>query len=119
MNLVLTHAERKRAKLLVRRTSKNGADATLELLPHFHADSWPALIAFLAGAACEAKNLPHPVDAIKCARNQPDLLTEPQRREAHRRYLYGERTPEVVAGEREYQRIKARKYRAEKLGETA
>lgn len=119
MRLVLTRAERRHAERLIRVTAKDGANATVDLLGLFHPDAYPALIAFLAGHACEAKALPQPHDALRFSRNQPELLSAPQRREAHRRYLYGDRGPEVVAGEREYQRIKARAYRDKARGEVA
>ena len=39
----------------------------------------------------------------------PNTYSDEQRRALHAAYIRGERTPEVVAGEREYQRIRPRR----------
>ncbi len=38
----------------------------------------------------------------------PNLFSDEQRRALHAAYMRGERTPDVVAGEREYQRLRIR-----------
>jgi hypothetical protein len=55
MNLALTPTQRKRADELIIATVKDGADATAQLLRHFPADAWPALIAYLARVAAAGR----------------------------------------------------------------
>ena len=113
MNLVLNPGERRRARMLVKATSKNGADATRDMLRHFRPEVIPALVAYLAAFAAEATE---PTQREVWTRGKPDALTEAQRREAHRRFNTGDRTPEVVAGNREYHRNRSRECRARKKG---
>lgn len=112
MNLTLTTAQRHLADQLIRITARDGADATSAILPRFPVDVWPALVAYLARVAAEARA--EPVIVWRSTRNQPDVLTEDARLEAHRLWRKGLRTPEVILGEREYQRVKAREVRARK-----
>lgn len=110
MNLALTNRHRDRADQLILATAKDGASATETLLRHFPPDVWPALIAYLARIACEARRLP--CDATAWKRGQPEHFTTAQRREARRLYGLGVRTSEVIAGKREYDRVWARENRA-------
>ena len=106
MNLALTPTQRKRADALIRATAKDGADATAQGLRHFPADAWPALVAYLARVAAEAR-------VTQMQRQRPRFTPE-QRRAAHYAYTHGgERTIEAVLGEREYQRMWRRQQRGQ------
>jgi len=111
VNLTLAVRHRKLAERLIRATVKDGADATTALLRHFPPDTWPALIAYLARVATEKRST-----GCCDGRHQyvPVLLTEHERLLAHRAYRNGSRAPEVVMGEREYQRYWARQRRQRK-----
>ena len=114
MNLVLSYPERQRALQLIRRTAKDGADGALEVLGHFHPDRHPALIAFLAHLACGASSRSRPAKngTYRGEPIPPERLTPEERKAYHAAWKRGERTPEVIAGEREYQRIRNRQRRA-------
>ena len=109
IRIALTPAERRRAKQLIRRTSVDGADATLAYLRRFSPDAYPALVAYLASVACNAVGLEQRHAGMRYRPNQPELHTEDERRVLHRLYGRGVRTPDVVIGEREYQRVRAQK----------
>lgn len=106
--LVPTARTRAVAQMLLRDAAKTTAiDAVLNHLDRIEADQVHALIGVLLTAAKQHKKLGRPRMTLH--------LTESQRREMHRRYRRGERTPEVVEGEREYQRVnqQARRKRAQ------
>lgn len=115
MNVVPTIHTKRMAHRLIRATPELGAEAALSALAHVPAEQVPALVALLArhaaGAICiPAATLPAEVVDInrRVRPGTPPVFSEAQRREAHRRYRTGERTPPVVAGEREYQRMRQR-----------
>jgi hypothetical protein len=111
MNLALTPRHRTLAERLIHATAKDGADATSALLARFPCDVWPALIAYLARVASEAREIPCPEGQRRYQHGVANVLTEAQRREAHRAYGKGSRSVAVVLGEREYQRHWARERR--------
>lgn len=61
----------------------------------------------------------HLADANKAARKLADTVPEDRVRVLHNAYNRGERTPEVVAGERTYQRNKKREHVRQRRGEAA
>ena len=100
---------------LIRDTPTQGAEAALAALAHTPPEQVPALVAFLARIAASATSIPRPllpneVPGLtrRAKPSDPIRLTEAQRREAHRRYRSGDRSPGVVLGEREYQRLSKR-----------
>lgn len=113
--VVPTMQTQRLARRLVRATPELGAEAALSALAHTPPEQIPALVAMLAriaaGSTCIPRGvLPESVPnlARRARPDDPILLTEAQRREAHRRYRTGDRTPAVVLGEREYQRLSKR-----------
>lgn len=116
MNIVPTVQTQRLARGLIRATPAHGAEATVKALARTPHDQIPALVALLARHAAAAICVPpaaslptEVVDITRRAKNgAPIQFTEAQRREAHRRYRGGDRTPPVIAGEREYQRMRAR-----------
>lgn len=117
MNVVPTMHTKRVAHRLVRSIPERGAEAALHALAHVPDEQVPALVALLARqAACTVQihrpSLPAVMPSGRVAPGTPPVLTEAQRREAHRRYRAGERAPHVVAGEREYQRMSRRARRA-------
>lgn len=113
MRLVLSHIERGHAERLIRQTCADGADATATALDSFPEDAYPALIAYLAYVACDARGLPK-LDSGRYQHDLPDRFTDAQRRHAHNRYTRGDRSPDVVTAEREYQRVWKRNHQPSK-----
>lgn len=115
MNLAPTTHTRRIARRIVRETEVIGADATLRHLCDVPPQQVPALVALLAKYAAGRTGLTAagPVKLLdRVPPGMPNRFTVEQRRDAHRRYANGSRAPEVVAGEREYQRGWARDRRA-------
>lgn len=113
--VVPTSATIKAAKTLIRLTPERGAEIAVDILPKIPAEQIPALVALLARHAASVTAPPAvpdlPQDFVLTGRakqGQPPILTEAQRREAHRRYRGGDRSPGVVLGEREYQKLRKR-----------
>ena len=105
----------KAAKTLIRLTPERGAEATTAVLRHVPANQVPALVALLARHAAATSAPPSvpdlPSDFVvtkRAPQGAPPILTEAQRREAHRRYKLGDRSAGVVLGEREYQKLSKR-----------
>ena len=113
--VVPTSGTIKAAKALIRLTPERGAEAAIAILPTIPDEQIPALVALLARHAASVTAPPAvpdlPQDFVLTGRarpGQPPRLTEAQRREAHRRYRGGDRSPGVVMGEREYQKLRKR-----------
>lgn len=109
-SLVPTPRTRAVAQMLLRDATKASAvDAVLNHLDRIEDDQVHALIGVLLTAAKQHRRIGRPRLALK--------LTEAKRREMHTRYRRGEREPEVVEGEREYQRVnqQARRARAPRM----
>lgn len=105
----------KTAKTLIRVVPDRGAEAAIDALRKTPSAQVPALVALLARHAASVTAPPStpylPTDFVLTGRarpGQPPILTEAQRREAHRRYRGGDRSPGVVLGEREYQKLRKR-----------
>ena len=101
--VVATSATRTIARAILAETEWDGADAVTRHLPNVRECQIPALIALLAKAATTGE-LPPSVAKIR----KPLLLSEEERRRAHRRYAAGERDRATIRGEQEYHRARGR-----------
>jgi HEAT repeat protein len=90
------------AQMLNALKDENGYDAVLRLHHQVSDDQWAALAAILLNSGRLGGR---PV--MRATKYSVD-----ERREAHRRYTKGDRSPHVVDGEREYQRLHKRSKRA-------
>lgn len=107
MSIVPTEATRAIARAIIRDTRDDGADATLRHLQHVHPDQLAALVALLAREAAARRLPPGPIGA-RVRLTLPAVLTPEERRQAHAAWTRGQRDPWVIAGEREYQRMRTR-----------
>lgn len=107
--IVATPATRSLARQIITDTAWDGAEATLRHLPELRPSQLAALIHLLAQAAGTGE-VPAGAGA---GDRKPLLLTEDERRRAHRRYAAGHRDPATRRGESEYQRERKRTRRAE------
>ena len=102
-NLVPTTRTRRLADALIKEAAADtGTDAVLNHLDHLDGDQVYAVLGAVLDRHCHRPGRP-PI-----ARTE---FTPDQRRAAHAAYARGERSPEVVAGEREYQRVNKREKR--------
>jgi hypothetical protein len=113
MNIVATNATRNLARAIIRETADSGADATMRHLRDVAPEQFPALVAILAREA-SAIRIPRGAGFPIDGRLVVDVLTEDERRTAHAAYVRGVRDEWVIAGEREYQRLRRRNERAAK-----
>jgi hypothetical protein len=109
-NIVPTAATRKLAAAMITDARKTtGGDAALKHLPDLHPEQ---LAAFIGALLTQIKIVEHQRGHLL-----PLELEAEERRRCHAAFARGERTPEVVAGEREYQRVDKRMRRRHlKLG---
>lgn len=101
VNIVPTDATRRLARSMMadaRRTT--GGDAALKHLPELQPEQLVALIGALLTQIKVTEKVGRPPLPLE--------LAEDERRRCHAAYRNGDRTPEVVAGEREYQRVNQR-----------
>lgn len=104
-SLVPTARTRLLAKRLIYESYQStGVDAVLNHLDELEDDQIHALIGVLLTATKQHRKNGRPP--------LPLQFSETQRRELHRLYANGDRSPEVVAGHREYQRVNQRARRA-------
>lgn len=105
LNLVPTRTTRQLAERMIFDAAREpGADVVLDNIGDLAPDQTAALIGILLDATKPRGQLGRPIIAL--------TLTPSQRREAHRRYIQGDREDWVVEGNREYQRANARSLRA-------
>lgn len=112
MNVVPDFRTIRIANALIARTPYEGVEATVSAVKHLPDDQLPALIFALARAASNRAHVTVGVELPQRITDHggrapvraPNEFTIAQRREAHRRFRGGDRTPVVIAGEREYQR---------------
>jgi hypothetical protein len=104
LNVVPTKATRQLAERMIFDAAKEcGADSVLANI----ADLEPSQVTALIGVILDAT---HPR-----GRGRPEIgltYSHVERREAHRRYMAGERDAWVIQGQREYQRANQRSLRA-------
>lgn len=105
MNIVATHHTRLVARDIILETRERGTDAVLKHLPRVHPEQSAALLVLLAQAAAHAVSVPRTDNP---QRGGAAILSEVERRLAHRAYARGERDLATVLGEREYQRMRVR-----------
>lgn len=104
-SLIPTRRTRALARILVGEANRTTSlDAVLNHLDRLDDDQTRALVVVLLTAIKQHHKTGRPPLPLR--------LTEEQRRECHRLYRRGDRTPEVEEGEREYQRVNQRARRA-------
>lgn len=105
-NLVPTARARRLADTLIMEAAADtGTDAVLNHLDHLDPEQVYAVLSVVLDRYCHPPGRPGRPPIARAE------FTPAERRAAHAAYARGERTPEVVAGAREYQRVKKRQQR--------
>lgn len=95
---------------MLRDTTFVGAEAVLRHLPRIEPGQRVAAMVLLAKAAAPPEPpKPTGVTLTGETREKPVTLTPEQMRRAHSRWNKGDREPDTVEGERQYQRVRGRR----------